>query len=181
MTSFDKIRLETSRLYLCPLTYNQLLKYAALDDSLELELRLSPRARELNEDFKNTIETYLIPYINQHPDQILFATIWIIIHREQNIAVGDIGFNAGPSEKGVVEVGYSTYPGYMNQGYMTEALASISAWAFRHPGVNIIIAQTDRDNVATHRVLNKNNFMPFAEADNFLWWRLDKENQENYS
>jgi ribosomal-protein-alanine N-acetyltransferase len=179
MTAIDQLRLESSRLYLIPLNYTQLIKYGALDYSMELELNLLPRQREMKDEFKSTIETYLIPYINQHPDQILFATIWLIVHRKQNIAVGDIGFNAGPSEKGVVEVGYSTYPGFMNQGYMTEALGSLSAWAFTQPGVEIIIAQTDKDNFPTHKVLIKNSFTPFAEADNFCWWRLDKDKDEN--
>jgi len=177
MTVIDQPGLETSRLSLVPLTYAQLLKYAALDYSLESELKLLQREREMKADFKSTIETYLIPYINQNPDLILFATIWLIIHKDQNLAVGDIGFNAGPSEKGVVEVGYSTYPGFMNRGYMTEALGAISAWAFDQPGVQIIIAQTDKDNLATHRVLSKNSFTPFAEADQFYWWRLDKEDE----
>ena len=166
--------LESPRLYLVPLSYNQLLMYTKLDYSLELELGIFPRRRELLPEFKTTLETYLIPYIKDYPDKILYATIWAIVHKTDNIIIGDIGFNGAPTDKGVIEVGYSTFPDFMNQGYMTEALNSLASWAFCQSEVNIIIAQTDKSNIATHRVLTKNTFEPFAEADNFYWWRLDK-------
>jgi len=170
--------LETSRLYLIPLTYDQLLKYTNINYALELELGLLPRERSLTDEFKLTLDNYLLPYIRENPQFILFATIWIMIHKEMNIIIGDIGYNAAPSEKGVIEVGYSTYPGFMNCGFMTEALTSLTKWAFEQPNVFIIIAQTDKDNLSSHKVLSKTKFEPFAEADKFYWWRLDKYKEE---
>jgi len=175
MAEFSNIKIDSSRLYIKPLTYNQLIMYKDLDYALEAEFGLLPINRTITPEFKLTIENYLIPYIKDNPDYILFATIWIIVHKDENNIVGDIGFNAGPSEKGVIEVGYCTYPEFYNKGYMTEALRSIVHWAFSYEKVQIIIAQTDKDNFPTHRVLQKNHFEPFAEADNFYWWRLDKE------
>lgn len=177
MTQLDNIRLETPRLYLIPLTYHQLLKYAKIDYSLEKELGLVKRTREVTKEFKDTLERYLIPYINLNPSHILYATVWAMILKEDNVLVGDIGFNAAPSDKGVMEVGYSTYPDFKNKGYMTEALSLLRKWAFEQPDVKIIIAQTDKDNLPSHKVLSKNDFSPFAEADTFYWWRLDKDPQ----
>ena len=169
------MKIESPRLYIKSLTYPQLKKYIGLDDTLEADLGLLQNNRTITGEFKQTVEQYLIPYIEMYPMHLLYATVWVIIHKKDNIIVGDIGFNAAPSDKGVVEVGYSTYPAYFNNGYMTEALGSIVSWAFGQNEVQIIIAQTDKDNYATHRVLKKNNFEPFAEADTFYWWRLDKE------
>jgi len=173
--SINSLRLETPRLYLIPLTYEQLLLYATPNGKLESELGLLPGDRQIAEDFKRTIETYLISYIEKNPEYILYATLWVMVERNKNIIIGDLGFNAAPSDKGVIEWGYSTYPDYMNQGYMTEALAALAEWAFTQPEVKIIIAQTHKDNFATHTVLAKLKFAAFAEADQFYWWRLDKE------
>lgn len=174
MMETNLIEVETERLYLIPLSHDQLLMYANLDDTLEKSFGLQPASRSISGEFKSTIHNYLVPYLNANPSHLLFATIWIVILKAGNVIVGDIGFNAAPSEKGVVEVGYSTYPDHMNKGYMSEALRSLSRWAFNQPNVSIIIAQTDKDNFASHKVLSKNNFWPFAEADSYYWWRLDK-------
>lgn len=175
MAQLNSIRLETSRLYLIPLNYDQLLKYANLDYSLESELGLFPRKRELTEEFVSVLKKYLIPYAGYNPEHILFATVWVIIHKEKKVIIGDIGFNAAPSKQGTIEVGYSTYPDFMNNGFMTEALMAMAKWAFHQSDVKIIIAQTDKGNLATHKVLQKNHFSPFAEAEMFYWWRLDRD------
>jgi len=171
----NSLRLETQRLYLIPLSYDQLILYSVPNGQLEKELDLSLEERAVSDDFKRTIDTYLLPYIEQNPEHILYATLWLMVEKKSNILIGDLGFNAKPSDKGVIEWGYSTYPNYMNRGYMTEALAALADWAFIQPRVKIIIAQTHKDNFATHKVLAKLKFAAFAEADQFYWWRLDKE------
>lgn len=175
MDKFDNIRLETSRLYLIPLNYNQLLMYAKSDDSLEFELGISSFKKEFTEELKTTIERFMIPYIIQHPEHILYATIWVIILKAKNMIIGDIGFKGAPSDKGLIEIGYGTYPDFFNQGFMSEALSALTQWAFCQPDVSIILAETDKSNISSQRVLNKNNFLPFAETENMYWWRLDKE------
>ena len=176
MKRTPRIMLKTGRLKLIPLELNQLIQYRALDDALEKELEINIMKRTITEELKNTIEQYLIPYLHVNPSHLLFATIWVIIHREENVFVGDIGFNAAPSEKGVIEVGYSTYEGFENNGFMTEALSAMCQWAFGHDKVKSIIAQTAKDNFASQRVLTNNAFEIFADVPDYYWWRLDNEN-----
>ena len=121
-----------------------------------------------------TIRNSVIPYIKQNPNDILFGTLWVIINKIQNIIVGDIGFKGKPSDKGLIEIGYGLYPEFFNNGYMTEAVKIMTTWAFEQPQVKIIIAETNKDNISSHKVLKKNNFSIFAETEFNYWWRLDK-------
>ena len=175
MTELTDLKLESSRLYLQPLTFNQLVWYKDLDVSLEKELGLLIGSRGLTEEFIIVIETSNIPYVNYNPEKILYGTIWVIVHKGQKVIMGDIGFKGAPTEHGLIEVGYGIYPEYRNKGYMTEALNSLTNWAFQQPDVKIILAETDKINLASQKTLLKSNFAPFAETESDYWWRLDKE------
>lgn len=178
MAELNNNRLETSRLYLIPLDYDQLLKYRLPDGSLESELGLMPRKREVSEELLMVLDRSIIPFINLYPANILYGTLWIIVHKTQNLIVGDIGFKGAPTDKGLLEIGYATYPEFFNNGFMTEALCSITNWAFSRPEVQIILAETDKGNLASQKILNKNKFIPFAETAEMYWWRLDRNIDE---
>jgi len=175
MIELKNLKLESSRLFLQPLTFDQLILYKDLDDSLEKQLNLSIGSRGLTEEFIVVIQTSNIPYVNFNPDKILYGTIWVIVHKQQKVIIGDIGFKGAPSEYGLIEVGYGIYPEHRNKGYMTEALNSLTNWAFQQPEVKIILAETDKTNLASQKILLKSNFAPFAETESDYWWRLDKE------
>ena len=49
---------------------------------------------------------------------------------------------------------------YQNQGYATEAVDAAVNWALKHSGVMRIEAETDPDNAASRRVLEKCGFIP---------------------
>jgi len=59
-------------------------------------------------------------------------------------------------------VGYSVLEGYQGQGYATEGVRALLAWAFRDARVRRVIAETLPDGAASRRVLAKNGF---AQAD----------------
>ena len=84
--------------------------------------------------------------------------------------VGDLCFVGEPNEAGEVEIGYGTYPEFQGQGYMTEMVSGMVAWAKAQPGVKAIIASTDATNVASYRVLQKNNFIQTGDGDGVLKW-----------
>lgn len=54
---------------------------------------------------------------------------------------------------------------------MTEAVRALCAWAQQQPGVRQITAETDPDNRASQRVLQKAGFH-LAEADAARWRSL---------
>ena len=69
-----------------------------------------------------------------------------------------------------MEIGYGTYPEFQGRGYMTEMVSGMVAWAKTQPGVKAIIASTDATNVASYRVLEKNQFIQIGEAEGLLKW-----------
>jgi RimJ/RimL family protein N-acetyltransferase len=57
---------------------------------------------------------------------------------------------------------------------MTEAIGAVTQWALKQPEVQAILAETDINNIASHRTLSKNSFTVYKEVENMIWWRLNK-------
>lgn len=68
--------------------------------------------------------------------------------------IGNGGFKGAPRE-GMVETGYSIVPEYQGKGYATEGTRALIAWAFSHPEVNRVAAETLPDMDASLGVLRK--------------------------
>jgi [ribosomal protein S5]-alanine N-acetyltransferase len=97
--------------------------------------------------------------------------IWIIIERETNAVVGDIGF-MGPPERGVVELGFSVVPEHRRRGFAIEAARLIMDWALQEPGVEQVIARCDADNEASIAVLDHAGFSRTREDGGRIEWRI---------
>jgi [ribosomal protein S5]-alanine N-acetyltransferase len=89
--------------------------------------------------------------------------------------VDNLCFKGEPNERGEVEIGYGTYPDFQNRGIMSEAIAALTEWAFGQEKVRTILAETEKSNAASARTLEKNNFRPFYEIADRIWWRKDKQ------
>lgn len=182
--------LETSRLKLIPLTYQQVEKFRHLDSRLEDELGLTRNERELTVQYRDALAKYTLPWMKADPDNYLFATVWIIVEKSTNTVAGDIGFKRKADENGYIEIGYSTQPKYRIQGYMTEAIGALIKWAFTHEEVKAVIAETLETNIASIKVLRNNGFENFIYSKpltpgadlsydpkiKMIWHRLTKEN-----
>ena len=97
--------------------------------------------------------------------------VWVMIERESQSVVGDIGFIGPPDEDGSVEVGYSVIPARRRRGYATEAARAIVAWALDEPGVKVVVAGCDRDNAPSIRTLERVGFRRTGEANGRIRWR----------
>ena len=170
------MKLETNRISIVALTKNQLENYLITNNVLEKELGLIiiTIPRTINDRVKNAITTKLLPAIKENPEKYLFYTFWTIIDKEQNCMVGDLCFKGTPNVNGEIEIGYGTYPTFQNKGYMIEAVDQISKWAFQQENVKSIIAQTDPTNIASQKILEKNNFLNLGQGDEYINWKLNK-------
>jgi RimJ/RimL family protein N-acetyltransferase len=101
----------------------------------------------------------------------LWTTNWLIIDTRLRCVVGSFCFKGPPGASGEVELGYGLQHGRSGHGYMTEAIAAIVPWALERPGVRSVIAETEKDNLASHRVLQRCGFNQFRETDTVCWWR----------
>jgi [ribosomal protein S5]-alanine N-acetyltransferase len=166
--------LETDRLIIIPLTYEQLVKYVRCDNSLEAELNLSASARSISPELKEALEQTILPNVADSTKNYLYSTLWTGISKSKNKMIGDLCLVGEPNTAGEIEIGYGTYEEFQGMGFMTELVGAIIGWASTQPLVKSIIATTDKTNPASSRVLQKNNFVKIEEESETLFhWRFN--------
>ncbi|MDD3468921.1 MAG: GNAT family N-acetyltransferase [Thermoguttaceae bacterium] len=97
-------------------------------------------------------------------------TNWRILWKSENVCVGSACFMGRPDACGVVEIGYGTHAAYRNRGLMTEAVGRMLHWALERPGVSRVVAESELDNIASHRVLEKNGMRLIRQTDTSLFY-----------
>lgn len=162
--------LETTRLTLIPLTLEQLHLYVADTQQLEESLGLQTGHRVLAEPVLSIVVYFTIPRVQDPVLNPLFHTMWMAIDRQKQQFVAEAKFKGEPDETGTVEIGYGTYPTVHRQGYMTEMVAGLLQWATRQPGVRRVVADTEKRNIGSSKVLRNNGFRQFDEIEEMLWW-----------
>lgn len=166
------IAIESKRLILKPLTYEQLVKYVACDNSLETELNLNKSSRVISPDLKVAFEETIFPNVADPSSNYLFSTIWTAISKTENKMVGDICMYGEADERGQVEIGYGTYEEFQNKGYMTEIVGAMIQWITTQRDIKFVIASTEKFNTPSFRVLEKNGFIKIGETDKLVHWKL---------
>nr|WP_225445435.1 GNAT family N-acetyltransferase [Paenibacillus arenosi] len=76
---------------------------------------------------KKHIQLYIEQLITD-PD-LLGWGVWLVISKDANEVIGDIGFKGKPVKE-TVEVGYGFMPEARNNGYATESVKALVNWAF---------------------------------------------------
>lgn len=164
--------IETKRLFIKPLDLNQLQKYIKNDNSLECELGVAESNRMISPELKEALELAILPKVAENEPNHLFFTLWTVVLKTQNRMIGDLCFMGNPDDEGKVEIGYGTYDDFRGNGFMTEAVGGMIAWAKTHPAVKSVIAETDKTNMASMVILQKNGFVKIGESDDFFHWKL---------
>lgn len=139
------ICLETERLRLRVASQNEMERYI---DS------------ETDEDLKTAYREMLQGALDD-PNAWEWHAIWTI-ELKDGTHVGDLSFK-GLDSKGVAEIGYGILESCQNRGYATEAVGAAIDWAFQNPNVATIEAETDPENAASKRVLEKCRFVATGE------------------
>lgn len=165
--------IETERLFLKPLTYAQLVKYTKCDNSLEEELNLNETSRTISPELKEAFEQTILPNVADKNKNYLYATLWTAILKAENKMIGDLCIVGEPNLEGEIEIGYGTYDEFQGKGFMTEIVSGIIIWTKTQSIVKSIIASTDKTNIASFRVLEKNNFKKIGETDTLFNWKLE--------
>lgn len=111
----------------------------------------------------------------EHPDEYPWATTWEIVLLPEQVSVGGMGFGGPPDEAGLVQIGYSLDQRHRGKGIATEALQTLVAWAFSHPSVRGVYADTPKDNLPSQQVLQRAGFALQGETEEgHLRWLLTK-------
>lgn len=167
-----KVMIETERLILRPLTYEQLLKYGKSDNSLEVELNLEKSPRSISPELREALEYGIMPNVANEQQNFLFSTLWTIILKESNKMIGDVCFKGEPNIDGEIEISYGTHFEFRRKGYMTEAVSEMLKWAKKQPDVRKVLANTEKSNLSSQRVLRNNGFSQIVEADGIIYWEI---------
>ena len=114
-------------------------------------------ASEQDEELKKAYSEMLEGCL-RHPEQWDWYAVWMI-EKKDGTPIGDLCFK-GLRENGIAEIGYGILEAYQGQGYATEAVRAACQWAFLHPDVASLEAETDAGNAASQRVLQKCGFRP---------------------
>jgi len=169
--------IETERLILKPLSYEQLIKYIKCDNSLEEELKLKESSRTISSELKEAFEQTILPNVADKTKNYLYSTLWTAISKTDNKMVGDLCIIGEPKADGEIEIGYGIYEEFQNKGFMTEIVGGIIEWAKSQPKVKSILASTNKTNSASYKVLEKNRFIKVGETELLLNWKLKMNNE----
>ena len=180
------MKIQTDRLELIALTEADLALYLAGENLLEAKLGLAKTGRMVIAGIRARVERTILKTIERATgDDYLFLTFWIVVTKNDNKIVAELGFKGLPDKKGCVEIGYGTLPETRNRGFMTEAVQALTGWAVNRPEVLLITAETDKENLASIRVLEKSGFTFMYNRGNMKWWQLpvtkEKESRYNYA
>jgi hypothetical protein len=100
--------------------------------------------------------------------------VFVLVRTEDGRAVGGMGFHGVPDEEGRAEVGYDLEEAARGNGYATEALRALSAWALARDDVKLLRATVDRDNAPSQGVLSRAGFTRVGEQEEQYVYELRK-------
>ena len=164
--------IETSRLIIKPLTGDHLKKYIDSPEELTIDLGLIPSKIQMAEELKDAIRKDLLPMITDPSKDPLYYTMWLVIEKKHSAIIGGICFHGEPDKNGEVEIGYGIDGPFQNRGYMSETIAGFTHWAIKNKKARTIRAETENDNIASIRVLEKNGFKLSLPTEKTLIFKL---------
>ena len=137
------MRVETERLYLYPISNDEMRSLIAKEADAEMK-----------QAYTEMLEGCLM-----EPDNRIWYTVWNIqLKNAQGTIVGDFCFK-GLGKDGIVEIGYGLKEEYRHHGYMSETVKAITKWALSQEGVCTVEAETDLKNVASQNVLKRADYV----------------------
>ena len=96
----------------------------------------------------------------QDPEHRVWYAVWNMELKDRpGTVAGDFSFK-GLGADGMVEIGYGLRSGFCGQGYMAEAVRTVTRWALAQPEVQRVEAETAPDNLPSQRLLSACGFVP---------------------
>lgn len=136
------MKIETERLLLYPAT-----------DSEMLQIIENEKNNIMQQAYKEMFQG-----CTDFPEKRMWYALWQMeLKGQPGTMVGSFCFK-GVGKDGSVEIGYGLHDGFCGHGYMTEALNAVAGWALKQPDVMKIIAETDVNNEASQKVLQRAGF-----------------------
>lgn len=129
---------------------NRLKIYAASQENMEAFIEAQ------TVEILKSAYTEMLNGCLSNPDQWDWYAI-LMIELKDGTHIGELCFK-GLYADGITEIGYGISEEHQNNGYATEAVKGVLEWAFSRPEVTAVESETDPDNTASKRVLEKCGF-----------------------
>lgn len=167
------ISIQSDQIQLLALNHSDLLVWKNKGRAeMEFILGLNHNPLDL-EDFyasetSKALQDFWIPQTRKFPFDFCWYTNWEIILKSTSCSVGGIGFSGLPNNEGITEIGYAIDKKFRGKGIATEAIDLLISWASQDKDLKKVKAETMQDNVASQKVLLKNNFVKMREHRLFI-------------
>ena len=150
--------LETTRLYLRPLTPEDLDAFHAVFGDPEVMARIPAGA---SRDLQHSKER--LDYLIEHQDEHGFS-LWAMVEKDCGEVVGDCGLLLVEGEGPDVELAYHLRRDRWEQGYVTEAAREVIRYGLKELQLPRVVALTDPDHFVSRRVMEKVGMSHEGEA-----------------
>lgn len=160
----------TERLELAALDARQMRMWLEDIQALEKELNCTYKAEVLEGDFLRIVEGQAV-LTEANEAEYYWHSFWFMIRKSDRTVVGSADFKGGPNTNGEVEIGYGLGKEFERNGYMTEAVSAMCAWAKAQEGISHVISETLLDNAPSQNVLKRCGFVEI-KRDESVWWKL---------
>ncbi|UIX33072.1 GNAT family N-acetyltransferase [Streptomyces sp. GQFP] len=98
--------------------------------------------------------------------------LYVLVRREDDRAVGGIGFHGVPDEDGKAEVGYDLAEAARGNGYASEALSVLAKWALARDDVRSLFATIEPSNTPSQAVIARAGFVKVSEDEEQFAYEL---------
>lgn len=151
--------LSTPRLLLRPFTLSDVAKIYAMSQEAALR-RWLPDQVYRDERHAEEVVSALMAFTAKDPEPRRSPYVLGIEQRATAVLIGHIGVSPA---RGSVEIGYGIEERLHGNGFATEAVTAMAAWAMRELALPELLGIVDRDNSASRRVLEKSGFVQNGE------------------
>lgn len=161
--------IETERMELIALNAEEISLWVSDIEKLEKKLNCKYEAEPLEEHFLDIIKSQG-EITAKDAENYVWHSFFFLIRKADRAVVGSADFKDVPDERGEVEIGYGLGKEFEHNGYMTEAVRAMTHWALLQNGVTAVIAETEKYNEPSQRILERCGYRIYEEKDT-LWWR----------
>lgn len=174
LTKMMKQCLETERLNLLPLQAHSLALSLVDYSKMQTELGLKVSKTILDDEEMQYAMKVRLTKVLENTDNYLWFTNWAIVLKEEKLIIGYIILKGLPNELGEVIVGYDIDEKYRRKGYAKEALGKMLQWIFANPRALSVLADTEKTNIPSCKLLEHIGAVLYKETDELIWWKINK-------
>lgn len=168
----DIDQIETERLILIPFTLKICEEIINQDFTSLRNIGFNPAISWPDEDFMRTL-----PKIIYNLKKVISPTgfeNWMIIKKDSNEIIGDVGFKGFSSISSSCDIGYGLAVEHRKKGFASEAIKAMLDWAFSVDGIDEVTASCLIQNLDSKKLLERFHFKTIAQDDFYIYWSLRK-------